>query len=145
MNSRHLRSTAPNGRRRAVLGSISASQSRLTGYQRIRREQPSRIRIITYYACPACDFAGLDAKPYEEWPLQAGVDLVPPYRHQLGRPSYGVCLRCGFEFGNNDDPGTAAPSSFEEYRSEWQAEGAPWFNKLTSLGFARAANDEGSA
>jgi hypothetical protein len=54
---------------------------------------------------------------------------MPPYRHQLGRPSYGVCLRCGFEFGNNDDPGMAEPLSFEQYRAEWEAEGRPWLDE----------------
>jgi hypothetical protein len=33
------------------------------------------------------------------------------------------CSSCGFEFGN--DPGTAAPVSFEEYQAERQADGSP--------------------
>jgi hypothetical protein len=52
-----------------------------------------------------------------------------PYFHQLGRPSYDVCLRCGFEFGNDDEPGTAAPLSFAEYLAEWEAQDRPWFDK----------------
>ena len=47
----------------------------------------------------------------------------------LGRPSYEVCPRCGFEFGNDDNPGTAPPASFEQYRREWEAEGRPWFDR----------------
>jgi hypothetical protein len=80
---------------------------------------------MTYYSCPVCDFAGLDAKPYEVWSPPASIHLTPPYRHQLGRPSYGVCLRCGFEFGNDDDAGMAEPLSFEQHRAEWEAEGPP--------------------
>lgn len=67
-------------------------------------------------------------KPYETWPPPTGVVLTPPYEVQLGRPSYEVCPNCGFEFGNDDNPGTAAPSSFEDYRAEWQADGAPRFD-----------------
>lgn len=29
---------------------------------------------------------------------------------------------CNFEFGNDDNPGTAAPQSFEDYRREWEQE-----------------------
>ena len=53
-------------------------------------------------------------KPYERWPPQDVARLVPPYGNALGRPSYEVCPRCGFEFGNDDNPGTAAPSSFDD-------------------------------
>ncbi len=79
------------------------------------------------YECPVCDYAGLTVRPYDRWPPPEGVVLDPPYRRMLGRPSYEVCPRCGFEFGNDDDPGTAPPSSFEEYRRGWEAEGRPWF------------------
>jgi hypothetical protein len=68
-------------------------------------------------------------KPYEVWPPPPDQVLSPPYEDLLGRPSYEVCSRCGFEFGNDDNPGTAPPSSFEEYRLEWTAEGRPWFDK----------------
>ncbi len=30
--------------------------------------------------------------------------------------------RCGFEFGNDDNPGTEPPVSFDKNRSEWEAE-----------------------
>jgi hypothetical protein len=49
--------------------------------------------------------------------------LEPPYEELLGPPSYEVCLNCGFEFGNDDNPGTAEPLSFEYYRAEWEAGG----------------------
>jgi hypothetical protein len=55
------------------------------------------------------------------------VTLIPPYAEQLGAPSYEVCPSCGFEFGNDDNPGTAPPSSFEEYRAAWETAGCPLF------------------
>lgn len=79
------------------------------------------------YECPVCEYAGLSVKPYAVWPPPLGAHIEPPYEHALGRPSYEVCMRCGFEFGNDDNPGTAAPSSFEQYREEWLDDGAPWF------------------
>jgi hypothetical protein len=77
------------------------------------------------YTCPVCQYPGLTAKPYELWPPPDGVVLAPPYWRSLGRPSYEVCPRCGFEFGNDDNPGTAEPVSFEQYRREWEADGRP--------------------
>lgn len=81
------------------------------------------------YQCPVCEYKGLTEKPYELWPPPPGMELSPPYEDLLGRPSYEVCPRCGFEFGNDDNPGTAAPTSFEEYREEWRADGEPWFSE----------------
>ncbi|TWD73098.1 hypothetical protein FB561_6983 [Kribbella amoyensis] len=69
----------------------------------------------------------LTVKPYAVWPPPAGLVIAPPYEQLLGPASYEVCPRCGFEFGNDDNPGTAEPSSFEEYRAEWEADGCPWF------------------
>jgi hypothetical protein len=46
-----------------------------------------------------------------------------------GMPSYEVCACCGYEFGNDDDPGTAAGIAFEEYLAEWTREGCQWFDK----------------
>lgn len=83
------------------------------------------------YACPVCDHVGLTSPPYETWPPPTTVTLEPPYEDQLGRPSYEVCPRCGFEFGNDDNPGTAEPSSFEDYRADWKARGRPWFSEPT--------------
>lgn len=81
------------------------------------------------FACPVCDHVGLTDPPYAIWPPPAGTTLQPPYQNQLGNPSYDVCPMCGFEFGNDDNPGTAAPVSFEEYRAEWEAEGKPIFDR----------------
>jgi hypothetical protein len=54
--------------------------------------------------------------------------ITPPYEDFLGRPSYEVCPNCGFEFGNDDNPGgTATQASFAEYRAEWTARGSPRF------------------
>lgn len=81
------------------------------------------------YECPVCGSAELTVKPYEIWPPPDVAALTPPYEDFLGRPSYEVCLTCGFEFGNDDNPGTASPSSFAEYRAEWEAAGSPRFRK----------------
>jgi hypothetical protein len=80
------------------------------------------------YECPVCRYVGLQVKPYETWPPPSTLVLTPPYEDLLGKPSYEVCPRCGFEFGNDDNPGTAAPLSFEEYRHEWVAGGCQWFD-----------------
>ena len=76
--------------------------------------------------CPVCGAAELTALPYENW-TPGTVSVPPPYEDHFGRPSYEVCPNCGFEFGNDDNPGTAAPTSFDEYREEWVAQGAPRF------------------
>ena len=82
---------------------------------------------MVVYECPVCEHPGLSERPYEVWPPPEGIELSPPYEDLLGRASYEVCPRCGFEFGNDDNPGTAEPDSFESYRSEWEARGRPWF------------------
>lgn len=79
------------------------------------------------FSCPVCGAVELTVKPYEDWPVEDVETLTPPYEHVLGRPSYEVCPNCGFEFGNDDNPGTAAPQSFADYRAEWTAEGRPRF------------------
>ena len=79
------------------------------------------------FQCPVCASRELTVKPYANWPPPEGIPLTPPYELVLGRPSYEVCPNCGFEFGNDDNPGTAAPSSFEQYRVDWEAQGSPRF------------------
>ena len=80
------------------------------------------------YECPVCGSEELTVKPYETWPPSDEAALTPPYEDFLGRPSYELCPNCGFEFGNDDNPGGAAsPASFAEYRDEWRAEGSPRF------------------
>jgi hypothetical protein len=80
------------------------------------------------YACPVCEHVGLARPPYQIWPPPAEAVLTPPYENTLGTPSYEVCPRCGFEFGNDDNPGTAPPQSFEQYRVEWEDDGCPWLS-----------------
>ena len=75
-----------------------------------------------------CGEAELTVPPYATWPPPPGVALTPPYEDQLGRPSYEVCPNCGFELGNDDNPGTASPVSFDEYLAEWKARGSPRFS-----------------
>ena len=83
----------------------------------------------TAHVCPVCGYQSLDQAPYANFPpLPLPEHLVPPYSQYFGDPSYQVCDCCGFEFGNDDEPGTAAPSSFREYRDEWLSGGAQWFN-----------------
>lgn len=76
-----------------------------------------------------CRSVELVTKPYEVWPPPDELLLSPPYEDLLGRPSYEVCPSCGFEFGNDDNPGTAAAASFERYRAEWIAQGRPRFDR----------------
>jgi hypothetical protein len=78
-------------------------------------------------SCPVCGSEELQVKPYETWPPPDGMQLSPPYEDLLGQASYEVCPNCGFEFGNDDNPGTAPPQSFEDYRAEWQSRGSPRF------------------
>jgi hypothetical protein len=95
------------------------------------------------FRCPVCQHEGLLSPPYKLWPPPEGVEISPPYEDFLGRPSYEVCPRCGFEFGNDDHPGTAAPTSFEEYRAEWEADGQPWFDESVQSDVERKhAEDE---
>ena len=81
------------------------------------------------FVCPCCGYEGLDHRPYQRLsgpPVSA--DARPPYEAYFGMPSYEVCACCGFEFGNDDNPGTAAPVSFRSYLNEWVADGAEWFS-----------------
>jgi hypothetical protein len=80
------------------------------------------------WTCPCCGYAGLEQPPYERL-AQPPFDIPcgPPYATCLGDPSYDVCDCCGFEFGNDDDPGTAEPDSFGTYLAKWVAAGCQWF------------------
>ncbi len=86
---------------------------------------------MSLFKCPVCGVAKLRFPPYAQWPPPEGVELIPPYELQLGCPSYEVCPSCGYEFGNDDNPGTAAPETFEQYRERWIAEGSKWFDRET--------------
>jgi hypothetical protein len=88
------------------------------------------------YTCPVCGYDGLTTAPYELWPPPEAAELRPPYEDILGRPSYEVCPECGFEFGNDDNPGTGEPTSFDEYRRDWESRGRPWFDPASAPGTA---------
>jgi hypothetical protein len=84
---------------------------------------------MTTFTCPCCGFDGLASRPFarlENGVLVRGFD--PPYSQHFGTPSYEVCNCCGFEFGNDDQPGTGLPVSFEEYLSAWAADQHRWFS-----------------
>ncbi len=94
--------------------------------------QVARERLpSTLIECPVCGAAELSTPPYATWPPSPGAALVPPYEDQLGTPSYEVCPNCGFEFGNDDNPVTSPPVSFEDYLAEWVAEGRRRFDSAT--------------
>lgn len=70
--------------------------------------------------CPVCGEASLSVPPYADYTGTVPEGARPPYEAVLGRPSYEVCPVCEFEFGNDDNPGTAPPDSFDDYRREWE-------------------------
>lgn len=134
--SRTVTSTTSNGMRDIIgtfprTGGVGTFQLgiRLSPTGRLIRPSHAPHEAVTMFTCPVCDYPGLTTAPYELWPPAKDLVLKPPYELQLGRPSYEVCPKCGFEFGNDDNPGTAEPASFEEYRAEWIDEGMPWFNE----------------
>lgn len=59
--------------------------------------------------------------------VSATRGLDPPYSKYFGDASYDVCPCCGFEFGNDDEPGTGKPTTFEEYLHDWIGAGCEWF------------------
>jgi len=79
--------------------------------------------------CPCCGFPDLMMPAYTNIVFPTPIDARPPYEEFFGAPSYEVCSCCGFEFGNDDNPGTSSPVSFEDFRKEWLLEGAKWFDK----------------
>lgn len=79
------------------------------------------------FTCPCCGWSGLTAPAYERigsppWAPHG----KPPYESKYGMPSYEVCDCCGFEFGNDDNPGTGTPVTFDEYLREWIENGCKW-------------------
>jgi hypothetical protein len=81
------------------------------------------------FTCPCCGCAGLEEPPYERFVgSHVSSDLEPPYAQYFGVLSYEVCDCCGFEFGNDDEPSTGAPVSFDSYRNDWIKRGATWQN-----------------
>jgi hypothetical protein len=70
------------------------------------------------------DLRAWKSPAYEKLDSLRRIDeLTPPYVRFLGAPSYEVCRCCGFEFGNDDDPGTAPPASFKRIGSRMDASG----------------------
>jgi len=85
--------------------------------------------------CPVCAHP-LGRKPYAVWPPPSDVELRPPYYKQLGNPSYMVCPRCGYEFGQDDNPwADEVGISFAEHRVEWEASGKPWLSEKARAQF----------
>jgi hypothetical protein len=89
-----------------------------------------RLTMQARHYCPACGYSGLKGPPYSNFGNRTIVrGLAPPYSEHFGMPSYEVCPCCGFEFGNDDDPGGGAVStSFEQYLDEWIREGCIWLD-----------------
>lgn len=82
-----------------------------------------------FFTCPCCGFVGLDLRPYAN---ASGIGLIrgltPPYENHFGTATYEVCACCWFEFGNDDNPGTAPPMSFEAYLLQWIAVDLIWMD-----------------
>ena len=83
----------------------------------------------TEFTCPVCAFEPLEFRPYADYTGNVPAEASPPYDEWLGTASYGVCPKCGFEFGNDDNPGTGAnPETFAEYHREWLTQGGTCFD-----------------
>src|SRR5262245_19086796 len=79
--------------------------------------------------CPCCGYSPLIVPAYRFLgPPPWKHPGPPPYCQWHGKPSYDVCACCGFEFGNDDEPGTALPVTFAQYLAEWIAGGCEWFD-----------------
>jgi hypothetical protein len=89
-----------------------------------------RKRPLMSFTCPCCGYASLSVPPYEKMSLPPWPDLgEPPYCVRFGQPSYDVCVCCGYEFGNDDEPGTAKAISFAGFLEEWIQSGTHWFDE----------------
>ena len=84
------------------------------------------------FYCPVCGYHNLGMKPYKSiiYDIKILENVKPPYEMIFDEASYEVCDCCGYEFGNDDNPGTSSPISFEEYRNEWQISGCKWFKEV---------------
>jgi hypothetical protein len=81
------------------------------------------------FTCPCCGYKGLETPPYEiVFSPASAAALTPPYGNYFGTPSYDVCDCCGFEYGNDDEPGTGVAQSFPSYLAEWNSNGQRWFD-----------------
>jgi hypothetical protein len=91
----------------------------------------SRLAVLADvgFTCPCCGYQGLTEPPYRFLPdVSATRGVDPPYARHFGDPSYEVCDCCGFEFGNDDEPGTGTPVPFELYLKAWIEAGCPWLS-----------------
>jgi hypothetical protein len=80
------------------------------------------------YRCPCCGYFGLGLPPFERLlDPSLAQGLKPPYGAYFGSASYEICECCGFEYGYDDEPGSGAGLSFEEYLKEWINAGCQWF------------------
>ena len=78
--------------------------------------------------CPCCGYPDLIVAPYSDYmgpPIS--IEILPPYFYTMGEPSYEICSYCGYEFGNDDEPGTSEPISFRDYLIQWIKDGCIWF------------------
>jgi hypothetical protein len=81
------------------------------------------------YWCPVCGYPLLKVNPYRNMPPPPWAQHEdPPYEFRYGQASYEICECCGFEFGNDDNPGTSSAETFEQYRRQWISDGAQWFS-----------------
>ena len=67
-----------------------------------------RLDEETVYTCPVCYYVRMQDPPRD----------------------YNICECCGTEFGNDDDGRT-----HEELRSDWIANGTPWFFRSAPVGW----------
>ncbi|MDQ5886086.1 MAG: hypothetical protein QG628_483 [Patescibacteria group bacterium] len=88
------------------------------------------------YTCPVCDYDKLNVPPYKyigDFSKEEIDSAKPPYDEKFGEASYAVCPKCGFEYGNDDNPGTAEGLSFAEYGADWKEAGSKWFDESKRL------------
>lgn len=81
------------------------------------------------YICPCCGYNKLEFRPYEidiVFPLDTKISI--PYSKHFGGPSYGICDCFGYEYGNDDEPGTSEGVTFSQYLKKWINDGCNWFN-----------------
>jgi predicted RNA-binding Zn-ribbon protein involved in translation (DUF1610 family) len=94
---------------------------------------------VATFTCPCCGFSGLSSNPYRALPPPPWKEEAhgrPPYCRKHGDASYEVCDCCGFEFGNDDEPGTAAPSTFQWFDPKKKKKDWSLADQLTAAGIS---------
>lgn len=84
------------------------------------------MKTTKQHFCPCCGYGGLASPAYDRLVLPIPPAARPPYELLFGAPSYDVCACCGYEFGNDDNPGTGTPVTFQAYLAGWIADGMRW-------------------